>query len=148
MGVGEFLSSKAENEWILSEREREMWEMENYPEGEVKEMEDIYVERGMDREDAKLVVETMSKYKDFFVDVMMAEELQLQVPDDDHIKESFKEGIIMFCSFAAFGTFPLLGYVIIPLSFPELPSDALFTCACIVTGIVLFCMGCVKSLFR
>jgi len=25
MGVGEFLSSKAENEWILSEREREEW---------------------------------------------------------------------------------------------------------------------------
>ena len=32
MGVGEFLSSKAENEWILSERKRENWEMENYPE--------------------------------------------------------------------------------------------------------------------
>jgi len=29
MGVGEFLSSKAENEWILSERRRENWEMEN-----------------------------------------------------------------------------------------------------------------------
>ena len=33
MGVGEFLSSKANNEWILSERARENWEMENYPEG-------------------------------------------------------------------------------------------------------------------
>lgn len=36
MGVGEFLSSKATNEWILSERQREEWEMDNYPEGEVK----------------------------------------------------------------------------------------------------------------
>lgn len=36
MGVGEFLSSKAENEWILSEREREAWEMTNYPEGEIR----------------------------------------------------------------------------------------------------------------
>jgi VIT1/CCC1 family predicted Fe2+/Mn2+ transporter len=148
MGVGEFLSSKAENEWILSEREREMWEMENFPEGEVKEMEDIYVERGMNREDAKLVVETMSKYKDFFVDIMMAEELGLRVPEDDHVFESFKEGIVMFCSFAAFGAFPLLGYVLIPLSFPDLSSEALFQSACIVTGFVLFLMGCVKSLFR
>ena len=36
MGVGEFMSSKAENEWILSERQREKWEMENYPEGEIR----------------------------------------------------------------------------------------------------------------
>jgi len=31
MGVGEFLSSKANNEWILSERAREAWEMDNFP---------------------------------------------------------------------------------------------------------------------
>ena len=36
MGVGEFLSSKAHNEWVLSERKREKWELENYPEGEVR----------------------------------------------------------------------------------------------------------------
>lgn len=147
MGVGEFLSSKAENEWIISERQREAWEMENYPDGEIKEMIDIYEEKGMKREDAKLVIETMAKYKEFFVDVMMSEELELRVPDEDHIRESFKEGIIMFCSFATFGSFPLLGYVIIPILFPDLPEDVLFTCACIVTGLVLFLMGCVKSNF-
>jgi VIT1/CCC1 family predicted Fe2+/Mn2+ transporter len=147
MGVGEFLSSKAENEWILSERTREMWEMENYPEGEIKEMIDIYEEKGMSQDDAKLVIETMAKYKDFFVDIMMVHELELSVPEDDHIQESFREGVVMFCSFATFGAFPLLGYVIIPLCFPDLSADVLFASACIVTGIVLFLMGCVKSVF-
>jgi DNA damage-binding protein 1 len=147
MGVGEFLSSKAENEWILSEREREMWEMESYPEGEVQEMIEIYVEKGMGRKDAELVIKTMSNYKDMFVDIMMAEELELKVPDDDHVKESIKEGFVMFCSFAIFGSFPLLGYVIIPVSFPELGEGSLFISACIVTGVVLFIMGCIKSLF-
>lgn len=147
MGVGEFLSSKAENEWILSERRRENWEMENYPEGEIREMIDIYESRGMSREDATKVIETMAKYKDFFVDVMMAEELALQVPEEDHKVESMKEGVVMFCSFATFGTLPLLGYVIIPALFPTLGEEVLFTAACVVTGLVLFGMGCVKSMF-
>lgn len=79
MGVGEFLSSKANNEWILSERKREVWELENYPEGEIREMIDIYTARGMSTEDATLVVNTMAKYRDFFVDIMMQQELDLQV---------------------------------------------------------------------
>jgi VIT1/CCC1 family predicted Fe2+/Mn2+ transporter len=92
MGVGEFLSSKAENEWILSERRREEWELENYPEGEIREMVDFYMEKGMSRQDAEIVITTMAKYKDFFVDIMMTQELQLQVPEDDHVTESFREG--------------------------------------------------------
>lgn len=92
MGVGEFLSSKAENEWILSERKREEWEFENFPDGEIKEMVEIYEDRGMSHDDAVLVIHTMAKYKDFFVDVMMTQELQLQVPDVNHVKESFREG--------------------------------------------------------
>ena len=147
MGVGEFLSSKAENEWILSERNREAWEMENYPEGEIEEMVDIYVERGMDRADAMQVITTMSKYKEFFVDVMMAEELQLQVPDEDHEMEAMKEGVVMFCSFAFFGAMPLLGYAIFPASFPHWGEADLFAAACVITGVVLFLMGCVKSIF-
>jgi len=147
MGVGEFLSSKAESEWILSERKREMWEMENYPEGEIQEMIDIYEEKGMTREDAKAVITTMAKYKDFFVNIMMAEELELNVPPDDYKTESFKDGIIMFCSFAFFGALPLLGYVIIPTTFPNLDDFFLFYTACTVTGIVLFIMGCIKSIF-
>jgi len=145
MGVGEFLSSKAENEWILSEREREAWEMTNYPEGEIREMIDIYEERGMKRADATVVVETMAKYEQFFIDVMMKEELELQVPEANHTLGSFKEGVIMFFSFALFGSFPLLGYIIIPISFPDLGPESLFISACVVTGLVLFFMGCLKS---
>jgi len=147
MGVGEFLSSKANNEWILSEKRREEWEMQNYPEGEVQEMIDIYKQKGMEHDDAKLVIETMAKYKDFFVDIMMAQELELQVPDEDHVQESIREGVVMFLSFATFGALPLLGYVIIPATFPELGNDSLFNAACVVTGFVLFFLGSVKSKF-
>ena len=52
-----------------SEKEREQWEFENYPEGEIKEMAEIYQSRGVGKEDAQLIVDTMAKYPDFFVDV-------------------------------------------------------------------------------
>ena len=44
----------------------------------------------------------------FFVDIMMAEELQLQVPEKDHEIEAMKEGVVMFYTFAIFGAFSLL----------------------------------------
>lgn len=55
-------------------------------------MVEIFEERGMSHEDSELVINTMAKYKDFFVDIMMTQELDLQVPDEDHVKESFHEG--------------------------------------------------------
>lgn len=57
-------------------------------------------------------------------------------------------GVVMFCSFASFGALPILGYVIIPGLFPSVGEDVLFTAACVITGLVLFGMGCVKSIFR
>jgi DNA damage-binding protein 1 len=78
---------------------------------------------------------------------MMQQELELQVPEENHVQESIKEGVVMFCSFAFFGTMPLLGYVIIPISFPELDTTILFQAACVVTGVVLFFLGSIKSNF-
>jgi VIT1/CCC1 family predicted Fe2+/Mn2+ transporter len=46
MGVGDSLSTKAENDHALAEKKREEWEYDNCREGEVKEMVDLYVEKG------------------------------------------------------------------------------------------------------
>jgi len=53
----------------------------------------------------------------------------------------------MFFSFAFFGSLPLLGYIIFPTIFGETDEHFLFVAACVVTGVVLFLMGCVKSNF-
>jgi hypothetical protein len=53
----------------------------------------------------------------------------------------------MFCSFATFGAMPLVGYVVIPLTFPDLGPSVLFQAACVVTGLVLFLLGSIKSNF-
>jgi len=41
MGVGDFLSSKAEYDYLTSERAREAWGYDNFPEGERQEMVEV-----------------------------------------------------------------------------------------------------------
>merc|ERR1711957_943090 len=83
MGAGEYLSSRSYNNYVKKELEREAWELEHLPEGEVMEMIELYESRGMSREDATVVVTRMAKYKQFFLNIMMPEELCLPVPEPD-----------------------------------------------------------------
>ena len=50
-------------------------------EGEKQEMVEIYMERGLSEEDATTIINTMAKYKEFFVDHMMVMELGLMPVD-------------------------------------------------------------------
>lgn len=145
MGVGDAVSSKAEHEYIRAERRREAWEFENFKEGEIKEMVDLYESKGMSRADAQLVIKTMSKYEDFFIDVMMLEELQLVVPGDD--ENPMLDGAVTFASFVVFGLVPLLSYAIFAAADLNLQTQDLFTIACVLTVISLFILGAIKSQF-
>lgn len=59
------------------ERRREEWELTNFRDGEVREMIELYVSKGLSETDARDVIKTMSKYDNFFVEVMMAQEICL-----------------------------------------------------------------------
>jgi len=71
MGFGEYVSGVAELDLARAERAREEWEVENYIEGEIKEMEEIYEARGFTAEEAREVVLIHAKDPKRFVDVMM-----------------------------------------------------------------------------
>lgn len=141
MGVGDALSTHSENEYILMEKERETWELENYRQGEIDEMIDLYVSKGMSTEDAKECIHLLAKYPELFVDVMMKEELGLCVPDVDD--NPLNDGAVTFCSFVVFGMIPLLGYVCFYTA--NFTKHTLFTIACCVTGCALFSLGVVKA---
>ena len=61
------------------EYRREQWEMDENPEGEIREMVELYKEKGVKEEDAEAILRCMAKYKDFFLSHMMNVELGLQV---------------------------------------------------------------------
>merc|ERR1712113_70586 len=141
MGFGDYLSSKAENDYIMQERKREQWEMENFPEAEKHEMMQLYYEKGIEHEDAKQLVDIMAKYPSFFVDSMMVQELGLLTPDDGDSPAC--NGLVTFLSFAIFGSVPLLSYV----GNFEASFDINFMLACILTGITLLALGFAKAYF-
>jgi len=143
MGMGDTLSTMAQNAAVMKEREREAWEFANFPEGEIDEMVTLYVKKGMSKEDATSVVNTMAKYKDFFLDKMMTDELGLMVPDED--ENPWKDGFITFLSFVFFGIFPLLGYLVTIGS--GLSDTELFGVSIALTGVMLFILGAIKSMF-
>jgi VIT1/CCC1 family predicted Fe2+/Mn2+ transporter len=143
MGAGDALSCRAENEMVLREREREQWEMKNYPEGEISEMIEVYSKRGLTKEAAEIVVRAMATNPEFFVDQMVVDELHLTLPDDDD--SPWVNGLVTFMSFVFFGIFPLLAYILLDSS--SASDETMFTISCILTAVMLFVLGVVKSHF-
>jgi VIT1/CCC1 family predicted Fe2+/Mn2+ transporter len=55
MGAGEYVSVSSQADAEAAELAREQWELERFEEHELEELENIYVERGLDRELARQV---------------------------------------------------------------------------------------------
>jgi VIT1/CCC1 family predicted Fe2+/Mn2+ transporter len=141
MAFGDYLSTKAENEYMAAERVRETWEVQNYPDGEKQEMIELYIEKGISPEDAKIAVSALSKIEKPWVDIMMVEELGLVEDPESPIKNA----LVTFSSFVFFGSIPVLIYVV--AKFIPFFATHTFALACVLTGITLFILGTLKVYF-
>ena len=141
MAFGDYLSTKAENEYMAAERVRESWEVQNYPDGEKKEMVELYVEKGIAPEDAKIAVDALSKIEKPWVDIMMVEELGLV----ENPESPLKNAVVTFGSFVFFGAIPVLIYIV--ARFIPFFAAHTFALACVLTGITLFILGTLKIYF-
>jgi VIT1/CCC1 family predicted Fe2+/Mn2+ transporter len=140
MGVGSYLSTKSKREYQRSERERERWEIENYPDGEIHEIREIYGRKGFQGEDLERAVKVITSDKEIWVETMMQEELGI-IEEEGH---PFFNGLSTFLSFVVAGFIPLLFFVV-GLAFPELAKYS-FQMSVILTAVTLFAIGSLKVL--
>jgi VIT1/CCC1 family predicted Fe2+/Mn2+ transporter len=141
MAIGDFLSTKAENEYNRAERERELWEVDNYPQGEKREMVELYVGKGMDRSSAQEMTDILARNREAWVSVMMAEELGIV----ESAESPLSHALATFLSFVVFGFIPLAAFVAARF----LPALKLYTVplSVILTAITLFTLGALKTRF-
>ncbi|MDZ7315135.1 MAG: VIT1/CCC1 transporter family protein [candidate division KSB1 bacterium] len=138
MAVGDYLSTRAENEYKAAERQREAWEVAHFPEGERLEMVELYEGKGISRADAEAMADILAKYPRAWVEVMMAEELGLVGEDESPLANA----VMTFVSFALFGFLPLAAFFAAPVF--GWVQDHLFATASIITGAALFVLGAFK----
>lgn len=135
MAVQNYLAVKSHRELLKSEIDREIWEIENRPEDERQEIEDIYKAKGFSGKDLEMIVNKIISDKKVWLNTMLTEELNLNLEIAGH---PLKGALIMFGSFLVGGILP-----IIPFFF-----SSGFTPLIIAVGFSLsasFIVGAVKS---
>lgn len=139
MSVGNYFSSKAEQDNFEKHKAIEYWEIENKRESEVKEIEDIFRAKGFTGELLDQVVVTIISNKNVWVDTMMKEELEM-IKD---VRNPIRTAFATFISFFVIGLIPLLSYVL--SIWIQLDVYWLFPLSCVATGAAMMIIGYVKS---
>jgi len=135
MAVQNYLAVKSQRELLNSEIKREIWEIENRPEDERQEIEDIYKAKGFSGKELEMIVNKITSDKKVWLDTMLNEELNLNLEIVGH---PLKSALRMFGSFLVGGILPIL---------PFFFADG-YTPLFIAIGISLstsFIVGAVKS---
>lgn len=107
MSIGSYLSKKSEQDNYNKHLKIEEWEIENMPDVERKEIEDIFRSKGFEGKELEIVVNRITSNKQVWLDTMMKDELGLTLES----KSPFKAGLSTFLAFAIAGSVPLVVYI-------------------------------------
>ncbi|MDL5047633.1 VIT1/CCC1 transporter family protein [Oscillatoria amoena NRMC-F 0135] len=107
MSIGAFLSKKSERDNYNKHLKVEEWEIDNMPDMERKEVEDIYRAKGFEGAELEMVVDRITANRQVWLETMMHDELGLMKED----KSPFKAGLFTFMAFVIAGAIPLVSYV-------------------------------------
>lgn len=107
MAVQNYLAVKSQRQLLNSEIAREEWEIENKPDLERQEIEDIYKAKGFSGKDLEMVVNKITSDKKVWLDTMLTEELKLNI---EVVGNPLKSAFRMFGAFLVGGILPIIPF--------------------------------------
>jgi VIT1/CCC1 family predicted Fe2+/Mn2+ transporter len=133
MGAGEFISGRAEAQVHRTEIARELREIQDEPEYELREMALLLENEGISAEDAGRIAGTIARYPGAYHKTMVEKELGLQIdPETVQIPEALTMGV----SYVVGSIFPLIAYFFLPVATALPVSLALTVLALVVVGVI------------
>ena len=99
MGLGEYISSKSEYNYIKNELKKERAEIELFPDEEKEEVREIFENMGLGGETLNACVDTITSNKQVWLDFLTKSELGLEEPENPILG-----AVLTFISFV-FGSF-------------------------------------------
>lgn len=111
MGLGQYLSTVAQNEYFMAERRREYREVREIPHEERAEVEGIYRAQGFQPDEVRILTDRVTADPDRWVDFMMKEELGI---DLDALDSPWSSALIMGLAVIAGAIAPILPYLLTP----------------------------------
>jgi VIT1/CCC1 family predicted Fe2+/Mn2+ transporter len=137
MAVSNFQKSKTDREKIEKFRNIESMHIDQFPEGELEEIRQIFARKGFEGSILDQIVYVISKNRQQWIDTMLTEELGITLESP----APAKAGIVTFLAFAAAGMVPLLPFLFGP---PVIPSENLALSA-VATALCFFVTGLIKG---
>jgi len=131
MGIGSYISNLSEHAVIKRKLYEEKTEIEEFPEEEKKEMEQIYIRDGWPKALAIKMAAAASKDKKLLLNEMAHHELNI-VPNQK--RHPWRNGFFMFFAYIVGGLIPLFAYFILPIG-------AAIKVSIIITLLGLFLLG-------
>ena len=138
MGLGGYLAARSDAEHYESERKREELEVKEIPDEEAREVQNVFTDYGLTREEAEPVVQALTKKPKEWVDFMMRFELGLEEPDP---KRALQSAATIAGSYIGGGFIPLAPYMVLHSARIALVWSA------VVTLIALGVFGYIKGRF-
>lgn len=136
MGLGNYLGKKSEREYNAGQREKEIWEIEHFPEIETQEVRTIFEKYGFRGADLNRAVQIVTSDKKAWTELMMVEELGLIEEGDG---TPARHGLATIVAFDLAGLAPLLPFVF------GLSGSVAFGTSIGLAAVILFTTGAFRA---